>query len=102
MLSVSLLLMKSLNKTETNTFYLYCVLFFFFLDNLLCFYRKTFQIKCFFKLQVLIFFFFLPENICCGTYKKCLIEAILKSTQNICFCGEVIEILFGYPSYLEL
>ena len=38
-----------------------------------------------FNQTVLIFFLFLYENICCGIHLKCLTEALLVSTHNICF-----------------
>ena len=36
-----------------------------------------------------------------GTHKKRLTGALLMSTHNICFCGELRKIFCGY-SYLEL
>ena len=32
-----------------------------------------------------------------GTHKKCLAQALLMSTHNICFHGEIRKILCGYP-----
>ena len=36
-----------------------------------------------------------------GTDQKCLTEALLISSHNICFCGEM-KLLCGYQSYLKL
>ena len=32
-----------------------------------------------------------------STHKKCLAEALLMSTHNICFRGEIRKIFTGYP-----
>ena len=53
-----------------------------------------------FNQKVLMFFIFLHKNICCGTHLKCLTEALLMSTHNICFHGEIRK--HGYPSHLKL
>ena len=33
-----------------------------------------------------------------GTHWKCLIKALLISTNNICFCEEIRKTLYGGPS----
>ena len=45
---------------------------------------------------MLILFLFCHKNLCCGTHQKCLIDMFLMSTHNICFCGEIRQILYGY------
>ena len=43
-----------------------------------------------------------PQNICYGTHQKVVAKALLMSTHNIGFHGEIRKIIWGYPSYLEL
>ena len=44
-----------------------------------------------------------PQKIGCGTHLKCLDEALLMSTHNIHFCGEIRkEKNPDTPTYLEL
>ena len=36
-----------------------------------------------------------------GTHKKCLDEALLMRTHNVCFCGEVRKIAIWIPSLIR-
>ena len=49
-----------------------------------------------------ISFYFSYKKYAVGTHSKCLTEALLMSTHNICFYGEIRKLLTWYPSYLVL
>ena len=60
-------------------------------------------VKELFQSKVLIFFLFLHKNILSGTHWKHLAEALLMSTHNICFYGEIEKKYYvDTLSYLEL
>ena len=50
----------------------------------------------------IIFFIFLYENICCGYSLEASLEALIMSTHNICFHGEIrkIVVFSGWKRYL--
>ena len=66
---------------------------YFSTKHILC----TTQERHFFQSKSIDFFLFLHKNVCCDTPLKHLTEALLMSTHNICFCGEIRKILTWYP-----
>ena len=55
-------------------------------------------IRCFFSIQKYFYFsYFSMKTYVMGTHKKRLAEALLMSTHNICFLGEIRKIFTGYP-----
>ena len=53
--------------------------------------------KMLFSAKKYYFFLFLHKNICSGYSIEALIEALLMSTHNICFHGEIRKIFTYYP-----
>ena len=46
---------------------------------------------------MLISFLFLHKNICCGYLLEAPRLGASNEYHNICFCGEIRKILYGYP-----
>ena len=46
----------------------------------------------------LMFFLFAHKNICCRTHLKRLADALLLSTQNVCFRAEIRQIWSGFAT----
>ena len=52
--------------------------------------------KALFSIQYWYFSYFSTKTYVVGTHLKCLTEALLMSTHNLCFCGEIRKILIWY------
>ena len=59
--------------------------------------RFKIRLFFFFYLKILMFFLISPRKHVVGTHKKFLNKALLMSIHNICFRGEIRELLCGYP-----